>query len=83
MYGSCLDKEIKISNNIGENVLIPRIDLVLSNISLLFSCKRQKFRIRLAFSLAINRAQDQTFDKVRYISQNLHSAMHMCGFFKS
>ena len=49
---------------IKQTVLIPRIKLAPSNINLPFVSERLQFPVRLAYSMTINKAQGQTFDKV-------------------
>ena len=47
-----------------QTVLIPRIKLAPSDINLPFVLERRQFPVRLAYSMTINKAQGQTFDKV-------------------
>ena len=49
---------------IKQTVLIPRIRLAPSDINLPFVLERRQFPVRLAYSMTINKAQSQTFDKV-------------------
>ena len=49
---------------IKQTVLIPRIKLAPSDINLPFVLERRQFPVRLAYSMTINKAQGQTFDKV-------------------
>ena len=49
---------------IKQTVLIPRIKLAPSDINLQFVLERRQFPVRLAYSMTINKAQGQTFDKV-------------------
>ena len=49
---------------IKQTVLIPRIKLAPSDINLPFVLERHQFPVRLAYSMTINKAQGQTFDKV-------------------
>ena len=44
--------------------IIPRIKLAPSDINLPFVLERRQFPVRLAYSMTINKAQGQTFDKV-------------------
>ncbi|GBN29840.1 ATP-dependent DNA helicase PIF1 [Araneus ventricosus] len=57
-------KKISADNN-NESYLIPRIPLIPSDSNIPFQFKRKQFPIRLAFSMTINKAQGQTFDKIR------------------
>ena len=49
---------------IKQTVLIPRIKLAPSDINLPFVLELCQFPVRLAYSMTINKAQGQTFDKV-------------------
>ena len=64
MYNNVLDLEILTGENIGQRVLLPRIDLSPSDTTVPFSFKRRQFPIRLAFCITINKAQGQTLDRV-------------------
>ena len=46
------------------HVLIPRIKLAPSDVNLPFVLERRQFPVRLAYSMMINKAQGQTFDRV-------------------
>jgi hypothetical protein len=48
----------------GARIFIPRIKLAPSDVNLPFILERRQFPIRLAYSMTINKAQGQTFDKV-------------------
>ena len=54
---------IPISNT-RQHVLIPRIKLAPSNVNLPFVLERRQFPIRLAYSMTIDKAQGQTFNRV-------------------
>ncbi|GBM34040.1 hypothetical protein AVEN_162220-1 [Araneus ventricosus] len=56
-------KKISADNN-NESYLISRIPLIPSDSNIPFQFKRKQFPIRLAFSMTINKAQGQTFDKI-------------------
>ncbi|GBO10611.1 hypothetical protein AVEN_149396-1 [Araneus ventricosus] len=47
-----------------ETFLIPRIPLIPPQTNMPFKFKRMQFPIRLAFSMAINKSQGQTFEKI-------------------
>ena len=49
---------------IKQTVLIPRIKLAPSDINLPFVLECHQFPVRLAYSMIIDKAQGQTFDKV-------------------
>lgn len=53
---------VSISNS--RHVLIPRIKLAPSDVNLPFVLERRQFPVRLAYSMTINKAQGQTFDRV-------------------
>ncbi|GBN11575.1 hypothetical protein AVEN_246268-1 [Araneus ventricosus] len=56
-------KKISADNN-NESYLIPRIPLIPSDSNMPFQFKRKQFPIILAFSMTINKAQGQIFDKI-------------------
>ena len=64
MYDNSLDLEIITGRNVGQRVLLPRIDLSPSDTTVPFSFKRRQFPIKLAFCITINKAQGQTIDRV-------------------
>jgi hypothetical protein len=64
LHEHVLDAEILTGTNQGERVLIPRIRLAPSDVSLPFTLQRTQFPIRLSYSMTINKSQGQTFDKL-------------------
>ena len=54
--------KIIYGQNAGNEVLIPRIKLASNDLP--FSLHRVQLPLRLAYSVTINKAQGQTFDKV-------------------
>jgi hypothetical protein len=64
LHEHVLDAEILTGAFKGDRVLIPRIKLAPSDINLPFTLERIQFPIRLSYSMTINKAQGQTFDKV-------------------
>lgn len=62
LHSHVLDAEILTGSNKGNRVLIPRITLAPSDVTLPFTLKRVQFPIRLAYSMTINKSQGQTFD---------------------
>jgi len=64
MYDNILELEILTGLNMGQKVLLPRIDLSPSDTILPFSFKRRQFPVGLAFCMTINKAQGQTLEKV-------------------
>ena len=59
-----LEMRIIASRNIGQNLIIPCIDLAPSADYTPFALKRHQFLIKLAFAMAINKSQDQTLRHV-------------------
>ena len=49
---------------VGNDVLIPRLQLAPSDTGLPFTLSRRQFPLRLAYSMTINKSQGQTFEKV-------------------
>lgn len=64
LHENLVEAKIISGSNIGETVLIPRINMESSKISLPFPLSRRQFPIKIAFSMTINKAQGQTFEKV-------------------
>ena len=64
VHGHVLDAEVITGSGIGQRVLIPRIKLNPSDVNLPFRLQRIQFPVRLSYSMTINKAQGQTFDKV-------------------
>lgn len=64
MFENSLDLEIITGRNVGQRVLLPRIDLSPSDTTVPFSFKRRQFPIKVAFCMTINKAQGQTIDRV-------------------
>jgi hypothetical protein len=56
--------KVLTGNSSGDQVLIPRIDLIPSDEEIPFQLRRRQFPVRLAFAMTINKSQGQTFDKV-------------------
>jgi len=74
MYENSLDLEIIAARNIGQRVLLPRIDLSPSDTTVPFSFKRRQFPVRLAFCITIDKAQEQIIDRVGvYLPEPLFS----------
>ncbi|KAK1344430.1 hypothetical protein QTO34_013124 [Cnephaeus nilssonii] len=59
-----LNTEVLTGSAEGEAVLIPRIDLSLSDIGLPFKLIRGQFPVMPAFAMTINKSQGQTLDRV-------------------
>ena len=49
---------------VGNDVLIPRLQLAPSDTGVPFTLSRRQFPLRLAYSMTINKSQGQTFEKV-------------------
>ena len=64
LYDNVIDAAILQGANSGLRVLIPRIKLAPSDVSLPFTLQRTQFPIRVAYCLTINKAQGQTFDRL-------------------
>ena len=64
LHNHVIDAEILSGSNAGYRTLIPSIKLAPSDAQLPFTLERRQFPIRLAYSMTINKAQGQTFDKV-------------------
>ena len=64
LFTNILDAEIITSVHRGHRVLIPRIKLAPSDVALPFTLQRVQFPIRLAYSMTINKAQGQTFQRL-------------------
>ena len=64
LHQHVIDAEILTGSNAGHRTLIPRIKLAPSDVSLPFVLERRQFPIRAAYSMTINKAQGQSFDKV-------------------
>ncbi|GBN90842.1 hypothetical protein AVEN_35731-1 [Araneus ventricosus] len=54
----------------GETYFIPRIPLNPSNSNMPFKFKRKQFPVRLAYSMTINKAHGQTFEKICLMLNN-------------
>ena len=60
--------------SIGRQVLIPRVKLITSDITLPFKFQRTQYPVRLAYCMTINKSQGQTFNKVGlYLPQPVFS----------
>jgi hypothetical protein len=64
LHHRVLDAELLTGTHKGERVLIPRIKLAPSDVSLPFTLQRVQFPVRLAYSMTINKSQGQTFQKL-------------------
>ena len=64
MHNNCIQAIILMGANLGNTVLIPRIKLAPSDTNLPFVLERHQLPLRLAYSMTINKAQGQTFEKV-------------------
>ena len=57
-------KILLLQKQLQQNVVIPRIKLAPSDINLPFILEHCQFPVRLAYSMTINKAKGQTFNKV-------------------
>uniref|UniRef100_A0A0L8IGX7 DNA helicase Pif1-like 2B domain-containing protein n=1 Tax=Octopus bimaculoides TaxID=37653 RepID=A0A0L8IGX7_OCTBM len=64
LHEHCVEASLVTGSNRGRTVRIPRIKLSLSDANIAFTLNRLQFPIRLAYSMTINKAQGQTFEKV-------------------
>ena len=64
LHRNCVQAKIIYGQNAGKEVLIQRIKLAPNDSNLPFNLDRVQFPLRLAYSVTINKAQGQTFDKV-------------------
>ena len=64
MHNNCIQASIMTGANHGNQVLIPRIKLAPSDTNLPFVLEQHQLPLRLAYSMTINKAQGQTFEKV-------------------
>ena len=85
LHCNCVQAKIICGQNAGNEVLIPRIKLAPNDSNLPFSLHRVQFPLRLAYSVTINKAQGQTFDKVGiYLPKPVFSQWSaLRGLFKS
>jgi hypothetical protein len=60
----------------GEDVLLPRIPMISTDMS--FELKRLQYPVRLAFTMTINKAQEQRYKCVDLIWQIYASHMDNC-----
>ena len=74
LHQNCVEAQLTSGPNSGNQVLIPRVKLAPSDTNLPFTLQRIQFPLRLAYSITINKAQGQTFDKVGiYLPQPVFS----------
>ena len=64
LHEHIIDAELITGTHSGQRALIPRIILAPSDTNLPFTLERRQFPVRLAYSMTINKAQGQTFDRV-------------------
>ncbi|XP_057292610.1 uncharacterized protein LOC130621331 [Hydractinia symbiolongicarpus] len=61
------DQVLATGNAIGDRVHIPRLKLPPSDTGISFVLRRSKILLRLSYAMMINKAQGQTFKKVRIL----------------
>ena len=64
LHENCVEASVLSGSARGSIVLIPRIKLNPTDINVPFTLHRTQFPLRLSYSMTINKAQGQTFDKV-------------------
>ena len=64
LHNNCIQAMILQGEHQGNAVLIPRIKLAPSDTNLPFILERHQLPLRLSYSMTINKAQGQTFEKV-------------------
>ena len=64
LHDNVLDAQVLNGPNQGQRVLIPRLKLAPSDVSLPFTLCRIQFPVRLAYCMTINKSQGQTFDRI-------------------
>ena len=64
LHNYVLECEVLTGTSKGKRVLIPRIKLVPTGITLPFVFERLQFPVRVAFAMTINKSQGQTFQIV-------------------
>ena len=64
LHDNVLDAEILTGTHKGQRILIPRIKLAPSDVSLPFTLQRKQFPVRLAYCITVNKSQGQTFSKI-------------------
>ena len=64
LHENCVEASLISGSHRGSVVLIPRIKLNPSDANIPFTLHRTQFPLRLSYSITINKAQGQTFDKV-------------------
>ena len=76
-FGSkVLEAKIITGRNIGQKVVIPRINLTPSSDDTPFALKRRQFPIKLAFAMTINKSQGQT---IEHVGVYLPKLVFSCG----
>ncbi|KAF2351994.1 DNA helicase Pif1-like, partial [Trinorchestia longiramus] len=74
MHQNSIEATLISGSHMGSTVLIPRIKLTPSDTNLPFTLHRTQFPLKLSYSMTINKAQGQTFDKVGiYLQQPVFS----------
>ena len=66
----CIEAEVITGFHQGDQVIIPKMPLQNSDTNLPFTLLRLQYPLRLAFSMTINKAQGQTFEKVGLYLEN-------------
>ena len=78
LHQNCIEAKLFQGPNSENIILIPRVKLAPSDVNLPFTLERHQFPVRLAYSMTINKAQGQTFEKVGiYLPQPVFSHGHL------
>ena len=64
LHDNCIDAEVLTGKAKHTRVLIPRLQLAPSDTDMPFVLSRCQYPLRLSYSMTINKAQGQTFNKV-------------------
>jgi len=78
MFENSLDLEIITGRELGQRVLLPRIDLSPSDTNVPFSFKRRQFPVKVAFCIQLTRRKDKPLTELQYTYLNQSSVTVSC-----
>nr|XP_047129403.1 uncharacterized protein LOC100202463 [Hydra vulgaris] len=78
LHNNYIDGEVLTGVSAGNRVFVPRVQLAPSDANLPFTLKRRQFPVRLAYSMTINKSQDQTFEKFIQVYIKLFPCEKLC-----